>query len=357
MDRRTLIRNAATRKSSGGIIPTYIHFADKVTEQKYADCFGMNLETFRKWLDNDIRDIFLLEDIQMRNTDEEQIAESYKYGFAIDKGWENVAYDSWGVAWTIKCLGQELRESPITDIEQVYDYPYPDPNNPYIFHGLQKKVDAIHNEGYAVFVGQNYSLFERAWGMTGYEDFLAYCYTATEAVEFLLDKITQNKVRIAERICEMGTDLGHTGDDYGLQRGGVMSLDLFNSLFKPCYEKIWGVYHKHGIPVMHHSCGDCSMYLPDMIDAGLDMLHTVQQTCMDIRQIYNEFGKDLSFFASTDTVNVLETGTPDEVRSNVDYTVEHLGKNNGLVLSMINIMPNAPYENVKAAIEQIKKYR
>ena len=108
---------------------------------------------------------------------------------------------------------------------------------------------------------------------------------------------------------------------------------------------------------MHHSCGDCSMYIPDMIDAGLDMLHTVQQTCMDIQKLSQEYGKDLSFFASTDTVSILENGTTDDVKRNVDFTVEHLGKHNGLLLSMINIMPNAPFENVKAAIEQIKTYR
>ena len=182
-------------------------------------------------------------------------------------------------------------------------------------------------------------------------------YTDPDAVEFLLDRITENKIRMAERICELNPDIGHTGDDFGSQTGGVMSLEMFRKFFKPRYEKIWGVYKRHGIPVMHHSCGDCSMYIPDMIDAGLDMLHTVQQTAMDISMLSREYGKDLSWFASTDTVSVLEKGTPDDVRRNVDYTVEQLGKYNGLLLSMINIMPTAPFENVKAAIEQIKKYR
>jgi len=357
MDRRTMVRNSATRKSSGGKIPTFICFADFITERKFALQFGMEVDEFRKWIDNDIRDIFLLDDIQMRHTDKEQISDSYRFGFAKDKGLPNAAYDVWGCAWTMDCMGQELRQSPISDIEAVYDYNYPDPNNPDIFYGIGDIGKAIHDEGYALFVGQYYSLFERAWAMTGYVDFLTYCYTDPEAVQFLLERITEYKVRIAQRICELGADLGHTGDDFGLQRGGVMSLEMFNKFFKPCYEKIWGVYRKNGIPVMHHSCGDCSMYIPDMIDAGLDMLHTVQQTSMDIRQLSLKFGKDLSFFASTDTVDILENGKPDDVRRNVDFTVEQLGKNNGLLLSMINIMPNAPFENVKAAIEQIKTYR
>ena len=356
-DRRALVRNAALRKPNGGSLPIFIHFADKVTEKKYADYFGMDLESFHQWLDNDIQDVFLLEDIQMRNTDKEAIELSRRFGFAVDKGLPNAAYDNWGCAWTMDCLGQELRESPIKDIEEVYDWPYPDPDNPNIFYGISEIIQKIHDDGYAAFVGQNYSLFERAWAMTGYTDFLTYCYTDEEAVEFLLDRITENKIRIAERICELNPDLGHTGDDFGLQTSGVMSLEMYRKFFKPRYEKIWGVYKKHGIPVMHHSCGNCSMYIPDMIDAGLDMLHTVQQTAMDISVLSREYGRDLSWFASTDTVSVLEKGTPEDVRRNVDYTVEQLGKYDGLLLSMINIMPTAPYENVRAAIEQVKKYR
>lgn len=357
-NRRELVRNAALRKPSGGSLPIFIHFSDKVTEKKYADYFGMTTEEFQHYLDNDIHDVFLLEDIQMRNTDPKAIALSREYGFAIDKGLENAAYDRWGCAWTMDCLGQELRVSPMTDIEDVYDWKYPDPNDPNIFLGIPEAIRKLHDDGFAAFVGQNYSLFERAWAMTGYTEFLMAMYTDEDAVDFLLDRITENKVRIAERICqECHPDLGHTGDDFGLQTNGVMSVDMFRRFFKPRYEKIWAVYHKYDVPVMHHSCGNCSSYLPDMIDAGLDMLHTVQQTAMDISQLSREYGRDLSWFASADTVQVLEQGTPDDVRRNIDYTVEQLGKYNGLLLSMINIMPAAPFENVRAAIEQVKKYR
>ena len=293
----------------------------------------------------------------MIHTDEREIEVSRRFGFAESRGLSDAAYDRWGCCWSMNCLGQELRESPVKDIEEVYDWPYPDPNDPNIFYGIPEKIRKTQDDGYAAYVGQYYTMFERAWAMTGYTDFLTYCYTDPDAVEFLLDRITENKIRMAERICELNPDIGHTGDDLGLQTGGVMSLEMFRKFFKPRYEKIWGVYKRHGIPVMHHSCGDCSMYIPDMIDAGLDMLHTVQQTAMDISMLSREYGKDLSWFASTDTVSVLEKGTPDDVRRNVDYTVEQLGKYNGLLLSMINIMPTAPFENVKAAIEQIKKYR
>ena len=357
MTGKTLVENAVHRKPSGGTLPVYFHFADKHTERKYAKYFGMEQEEFYNWMDNDIRDVFLLEDIQMICSDKKQLQKAYKYGFAEDCAIPGVALDVWGCGWSVDCLGQELRISPITEMEQVYGYTYPDPEKNDIFNQAGEMIRKNEKEGYATFVAQYYSLFERAWGMTGYENFLAACYAEPEEAEFLLDRITENKVKMAEHICSLGVTIGHTGDDFGLQRGGVMSLELFRKSFKPRYEKIWGVYKKHGIPVMHHSCGDCRMYLEDMIDAGLDMLHPVQQSCMDIRDLAKRFGRDLSFFGSIDTIDVLTNGTTDEVRRNVDQTVEILGKYNGLLLSMINVLPNVPEKNVEAAMRQMMEYR
>ena len=104
-DRRSLVRNAAMRKSSGGSLPVFFSFADKVTEKKYADYFGMDIETFRKWLDNDIQDIYLPEDIQMIHTDERQIELSRRFGFAENRGLSDAAYDRWGCCWSMNCLG------------------------------------------------------------------------------------------------------------------------------------------------------------------------------------------------------------------------------------------------------------
>lgn len=357
MTGKTLVENAVHRRTSGGKLPVYFHFADKHTEKKYAEYFGMEQDEFYKWMDNDIRDIFLLEDIQMICSEKEKLEKAYEYGFAVNIGKPGIARDVWGCGWSVDCLGQELRMSPISDMEQVYHYTYPDPGKEGIFYQAREAIAENEAGGYASFTAQYYSLFERAWSMTGYENFLAACYAEPEEVEFLLDRITENKVRMAEQICSLGVTIGHTGDDFGLQRGGVMSLELFRKFFKPRYEKIWGVYKKHGIPVMHHSCGDCRMYLEDMIDAGLDMLHPVQQTCMDIRDLAERYGRDLSFFGSIDTINVLTNGTEDEVRRNVDQTVEILGRYHGLVLSMINVLPNVPEKNVAAAMRQMMEYR
>lgn len=357
MTGRELILNAAHRKSSDGIMPVYFHFADAATEQKYARELGMTQEELRSWMNNDIEDIFLYEDIQMICSDPKAYATSKRLGFAHEREEDNIAYDDWGCGWSIIAIGQELRSQAFTDIEKAYDWKYPDPDRPGVFYEVEEKIKQIHERGHASFIAQYFGLFERAWGMIGYENFLASCYSDPDEVEYLLDRIMENRIRMAEKICSFNPTIGHTGDDFGLQLGGVMSLEMFRKFFKPRYEKIWKVYKDYGIPVMHHSCGNCMAYLDDMIEIGLDILHPVQQTAMDIKEIGRRFGRDLSFFGSIDTIKTMTDGTPDDVKRNVDETVEHLGRYNGLILSMINVMPNTPTQNVKAAIDQIHSYR
>lgn len=357
MTSRELIENVIRRKSSGGILPVHFGFADKKTEARAAQGFGMSPEEFRSWLDNDLKQKYPIEDVQyisMAGTDYEM---AKKLGFARPSPLENAMVDRFGCTWSIDCIGQELRAGCLEDIEDVYDYEFPSPDHPDSLWGVKEWIDDCHSKGYATVVHQNHNIFERSWAMLGYEELLTACYTDVESVEYLLDKLTEIKMRMAERICELKPTLAHTGDDFGLQTGGVMSLELWRKLFKPRYEKIWGVYKKNGIPVLHHSCGDCSMYLEDMIEIGLNMLNPVQQSAMDIRVISERFGDSLSFFGSIDTINTLIQGTPDDVRRNVDFTMETLGRNNGLLLSMLNVMPETPFENIKAAIEQMMQYR
>lgn len=357
MTGKELILNVVNRKSSGGILPVYFSFAEKKAEYRFAQYMGMTSNELREWMRNDLVSIYPVEDVQFLSMTGGSFELAKELGFAKDSPLPNAMTDRFGCTWSIDCIGQELRKGCVEDIEDIYSFPFPSPDHPDSLYGIREQIEELDRCGLASVVHQNHNLFERSWAMVGYEDFLAACYTNIDEVDYLLDRLTEIKVRMAERICELHPTLGHTGDDFGLQAGGVMSLEMFRRFFKPRYEKIWKVYSDRGIPVLHHSCGNCALYLEDMIEAGLNMLNPVQQSAMDIGMLSERFGDSLSFFGSIDTIRVINTGTPDDVRRNVDDTVRILGKNNGLLLSMLNVMPETPMENVKAAVEQILSYR
>ena len=104
-----------------------------------------------------------------------------------------------------------------------------------------------------------------------------------------------------------------------------------------------------------HSCGDNSLLMEDLIEAGLDVFHPVQKGCMDPEETMRDFGDRITFLAGIDVQNLLPNATPEEVKNEIRmmkqiYNREH----KGMLLAMGNgIMPDSPLENIEAALDAI----
>jgi len=338
-------------------IPICFRFADKRTEDFFFEKLGIETDELKILLESDIKFCFLLEDLQMHLKDKELIKYALKKGFATKGDRKNILYDRWGVGWATDSIGQRPVSTVIKDIKKVVDLKIPKISQEGQFHIVDKFFKEYEKEGYAIIIPQYYAIFEKTWLLMGYEEFLINCYENKQFIKILLDKITDYRVEMAKKIVEYNITCGHTGDDFGVQNGPMMSLELWRELFKPRLKKIWAVYKERDIPVVHHSCGDCRLFINDMIEIGLDVLHPVQASAMPIDELKRDFGGKLTFFGGIDCQDILTKGTPDDVRRNVNDTVSILGKDGGLILSPINIMDNVPIENLRALIEAVNLYR
>ena len=115
--------------------------------------------------------------------------------------------------------------------------------------------------------------------------------------ERVLDEITEYKMQYAKLTVDVGCKNGHTGDDFGWQKGLMFSKDMWVKYFKPRLTRFWEIYKNAGLPVIHHSCGNITEIIGDMIDIGLDVLEPVQEV-MDYDKLKREFGKHITFFHS-----------------------------------------------------------
>ncbi len=87
------------------------------------------------------------------------------------------------------------------------------------------------------------------------------------------------------------------------------------------------------------------------------MLEPVQ-TCMDIRYLKNEFGKDLTFYGGVDTQQLLTFDTAENVYHETLRTIDILGKDGGLIIAPSQeVMNNVPVENVLAFMKAVKEAR
>lgn len=143
-------------------------------------------------------------------------------------------------------------------------------------------------------------------------------------------------------------DIVHVGEDFGCQRGLIISPRTFEAMFAPKFEAMFALAHRYGARTMMHCCGSVRTLIPRFIEIGLDVLDVVQVSAagMDIRELHDEYGEQLSFAGSVCVQSTLPFGTVEDVRREVELRLE-LFKDGGLILGPTHqIQAGTPLENI-----------
>lgn len=152
-----------------------------------------------------------------------------------------------------------------------------------------------------------------------------------------------------------------SGTDFGAQNNCFISPKAFRSLYKPFYKRVndWIHANTHWKTFIH-SCGSILPIIPDIIEAGFDILNPVQTSAasMDPTVLKTRFGEQVTFWGGgVDTQHTLPFGTADEVRAQVRERLEIFGKDGGFVFNPIhNVQAKVPIENLLAMYETVKEY-
>ena len=109
-----------------------------------------------------------------------------------------------------------------------------------------------------------------------------------------------------------------------------------------------------------HSCGSIRSLLPDLIEAGYDIINPVQTNChgMEARSLKQDFGKDICFWGGgCDTRAVLNQASPAMVKEQVKERLDIFMPGGGFVFNTVhNILPEVPPDNIVAMFEAIQEY-
>ncbi len=221
---------------------------------------------------------------------------------------------------------------------------------------IEEDIEKFSGDYLVILVGY-FGIFERAWALLGYEELMMNMILEPSLVERVLDEITEYKMRYAKLTVDLGCKIGHTGDDFGGQQGLMFSKDMWLKYFKPRLARVWEIYKNAGLPVIHHSCGNVTEIIGDMIDIGLDVLEPVQKV-MDYEKLKREFGKHITFWGGIGTQDLLPFGSPSEVRAMAGEVIETLGRGGGMIIAPDQeIMADVPQENINALVETIREKR
>jgi len=150
-----------------------------------------------------------------------------------------------------------------------------------------------------------------------------------------------------------------TGTDFGTQRGLFISPAAYRDLFKPFHVAVNRRIHgKTKWKTFIHTCGSVVDLIPDLIEAGFDILNPVQTAAagMDPRRLKKEFGRQIVFWGGgTDTQHTMAFGKPEEVYREVRERIEIFGDGGGFVFDSVhNIQATTPTENLLAMFKAIR---
>ncbi len=243
------------------------------------------------------------------------------------------------------------RYADLAAIEKNYTWPTADW---YDFSGLAQQIEGL--ERYPVKGG-------------GSEPFLIYCQLRgleqafvdlvadPEMVCACLDKLFDLAYEQTRRIFEAlpgRVDISYVAEDFGAQEALLMSPKTIREIFVPRMRRMIELVHEAGARVFFHSDGAVRPILPDMIEAGIDVLNPIQWRCagMEREGLKNDFGGQVVFHGGVDNQETLAFGTVDDVRREVEENVAILGKGGGYILAPChNIQAITPPENVVALYE------
>ena len=176
-----------------------------------------------------------------------------------------------------------------------------------------------------------------------------------------LEVVLKNLERAKAVVGDAPDVLFTCGTDFGTQTSSFCSIDTFRALYKPYYKVVnrW-IHDNTNWKVFKHSCGAIANFVPDMIDAGFDVLNPVQWTAsgMDRKALKRKYGADIVFWGGgIDTQKTLPFGTAQEVYTEALECLRIFGEGGGYVFNAVhNIQAKVPAENVISLFKAVKDY-
>jgi uroporphyrinogen decarboxylase len=279
------------------------------------------------------------------------------YGAAYTVGYRDrfeIRRDIWGVesiwasdhTYTYTFISHPLRT---TNLEQ---YVWPEIDEESIGH--VRKMRRRHEDLFLQ--GGVTHMWEIAWQLTGFAEIMRMMFTEPSKVERILDGLHKLRMEEASILCDEGADVITDGDDVGMQKGMMMSPEMWRRFLKPRYAELINLCHRKGAFFFFHSDGWIEPIIPDLIEIGVDILNPVQPECMNPAKLKELYGDKLCFDGTIGVQSTLPFGSPEDVAREVKERISTLGPT-GLILGPTHAMqPDVPIENILTLYRTALRY-
>ena len=273
--------------------------------------------------------------------------------------------DAWGLVYHIK-PGHDsyfAKNTPLSgdvSVQDILDYPWPNPDDPALTDGLRERVQTICAQtDRAVVLTLPGSIVQHSQMMRGFSDWFMDVVLAPERLTTLMDKIMALQMAYnANYLAAVGdlVDAAFLFDDIAMQDRMVVSPTDYAKLIEPRLRHYFNFLHsKTSAKLIYHTDGAIAPVLNELADLPIHAVNPVQVSAKgmaDTAALKQVVGNRLAFWGGVDTQDTMPNGTPDDVRRETLLRIETLNQNGGYVLGAVhNIQADVPPENIVALFE------
>jgi uroporphyrinogen decarboxylase len=266
----------------------------------------------------------------------------------------------------------EVVHYPLADatIDDLEGYSWPDPYAPGRGEGAEAMARRLYEGTDLALLGRfGGPIVETPLYLIGWENWLVRLAKEPEFATALLDKITD--IQIALDRVGLGATAKYlqifkvSGEDLGMQTGPLYSPKMFRTLLLPRLRRRWRAARVYldqvnpAVKMMLHSCGGIRPYIPDLIEAGIQVLDPVQPRAMgmDSAGLKRDFGDRLTFHGGVDIQEVLPFGSEEDVEAEVRRRIRAFAPGGGYILaSAHNVQADVPPPNLVAMCRAAQRY-
>jgi uroporphyrinogen-III decarboxylase len=245
-------------------------------------------------------------------------------------------------------------------LDDVHAYPWPDPAWIDVSQ-VRAEAEVYHGE-YAILGGDWSPFWHDLIDLLGMETMYLAMYDQPDLIDAILRHVVEYYAAVSQKIFDAAADaidIFFIGNDFGGQRGPLLSEAMFRRFLLPHLARLVDLGHTYGLKVMLHCCGGFAPLIPALIEIGLDGLHAVQPCCaeMDPRRLKAAFGDRVLFNGAVDSHHVLIEGTPASVRDGTRQVLQIMMPGGGYVAgaSHDTILEETPLENVLAMFDAVRE--
>jgi len=269
----------------------------------------------------------------------------------FDKDGSYHAYrrDDWGTLWEYRIYGVWgiPQEYPLADPEKIKSYKLPDP---------PPGPAVVSNNAYYNCISCG-SLYEKLISIRPEPDVLMDIISDEPYIHVLADRIIEWDSVLVQRAIESGADCISFGDDYGTERGLLMSRQLWRNFFFPCLDSLFRPAREAGLDIHFHSCGNIWDLLPDFAELGVTSIWP-QLPVVDMAKLAarcRELG--LAIAIHTDRARTMTFGSPKDVRELVLKEYETFKLYDGGGWFYVEADNGFPFTNLQALVRTIKEIK